>query len=281
MGSWTADPIPRRETPTQFALRQAGKTDRVGVLREKLVDARTRWKQRSSAEIRQPNAAYIIERARSTTSRRLAEELGKLSLGQPFTRTLGWTRDELTQQKFISGVPDDRYRNAISHAAAVLRPLAARLKVTFSTLVFTCSTTPEETAVQAPGRCLLWTWSSRGKATAKTGASRWYETHGHVQSVRVDGNLKHRFEGALYSVIGYCWDDDLHNDVVAIAALKRDGFLTEMTAGSDASETTDPESEDDEDFLGLNRGRGCPLFPPPRDTDITDATSAGTPKKLR
>jgi hypothetical protein len=175
-----------------------------------------------------PGLSYTMERARSTTSRRLADELGALSGDGSFCRTLGWARDDLTRSNYISGTPEDRYRTAISLAAAIFRPLAARMKLTFSTIRFTCCTSPAEfLEVPALGRCLLWNWSSTGKVMSKLGASRWYDAHCQVQCVRVDKSLKHRFEGVLYSAVGYCWDDDLHTDAEAKAALRRDGFMTE------------------------------------------------------
>ena len=181
-------------------------------------------------------------------------------------RTLGWTWDEVSSSKYIAGTPDDRYRPVLRLAIAVLRPLAIKMKMTFSTVRIACYTKSEEMeGVLAPGRSLSWTWSSKGKTTAKSGSSRWYDTHRRVQCVRVDSNLKHKFDGVLYSVVGYCWDDNLHTDVDAKRALAEDGLMAETAEGSDASETTNPESDDVEDFLGLNRGRGCPLSTAPQE----------------
>ena len=98
----------------------------------------------------------------------------------------------------------------------------------------------------------------QGKSIFQVDASRWYDAHNQVQSVQLDNGVKIRFDGILFVTVGFSWDDDLQADPGAKAALREDGFLVEADMDSEASETTELESEDVEDFHGWNRGRGCP-----------------------
>ena len=212
-----------------------------------------------------PPPQYVIVPARPSTSRALAVELESLADGPIFSRTLGWTRDDRSGEKFISGLPEDRYRKAVLLAGKLFNEMAAKTKTTYSTLILAQGGISDVLAKLKPlGRCFLWCHSSKGQASAKIGASRWYNAHNQIQCLRLTEGFKIRGEGVVHAAVGFCWDDELQAERDAKVALRAEGFLPECHSEAEASETTEPESADAEDFPGGNRGRGCPLCTAPQ-----------------
>ena len=112
------------------------------------------------------------------------------------------------------------------------------------------------------GKVLLWSWALQRELQAKCGGSRWFNAHNQVLYLNLDKGFELKGDGFILTVIGYCWDNEFAGRPAAAAELQAEGFRPWPMGGSGDSDTTEPES-DDEDLLGGNRERGCPLFRSP------------------
>ena len=190
--------------------------------------------------------------ARMDLSRKLAEQMRKLNWPSTNTLEIGWISDEVKD----GSVGDKEIWPKITGLTARLlyELLSKNGEWTYSTITVAKDAGLAKLLNRGGvGGNALWTWAKCGGVPTKIGYSRRFNSGGRILSYHSRAPaVLYLGKSEVFAVLVHNLNHAVYEDKVAKGKLRKMGLIPDPPTMEEASEVTDPESEDQE-----------PSHPPP------------------